>query len=164
MGDHIKLSIKSPNRIPKTTVDREHISVNVVILCASKRKQCLLFKFKWCESNVLVNFVCSYFVSRSFTKLLLCSQIKAPFGLTPSSEDCGPKPKLKGQRLGTVWLLGIIRIEEKKNGSKWPQHWRGKSEGPLPCRTSSPAPLSSLKGNPWGSGWTRLTACRRYCF
>lgn len=114
MGDHIKLSIKSPNCIPKTTVDREHISVNVVTLCASKRKQCLLFKLKWCESNVLVNFVCSYFVSRSFTKLLLCSQIKAPFGLTPSSEDCGPKPKLKGQRLGTVWLLGIIRIEEQK--------------------------------------------------
>ena len=87
-----------------------------MLLFCVLQKESLLFKFKWWESNVLVNLVCSYFVSRSFTKLLLCSQIKAPFGLTPSSEDCGPKPKLKGQRLGTVWLLGIIRIEEKK---KW---------------------------------------------
>lgn len=41
-----------------------------------------------------------------------CSQIRAILGLTPSSEDCGPKPKFQGQGLGTVWLLGTIRIEE----------------------------------------------------
>ena len=40
------------------------------------------------------------------------SQIRAILGLTPSSEDCGPKPKFQGQGLGTVWLLETIRIEE----------------------------------------------------
>jgi hypothetical protein len=39
------------------------------------------------------------------------------FGLTPSSENCGPEPKLQGQKLGTVWLLETIRIEEENVSS-----------------------------------------------
>jgi hypothetical protein len=58
----------------------------------------------------LILFVYRYFVSRSFAELLGCSQTRATLGLTPSSKHCGPKPKFQSQGLGTIWLLGTIRI------------------------------------------------------
>lgn len=60
----------------------------------------------------LILFVYRYFFARSFTKLLDCSHTGIILGLTPSSEDCGPKPKGQCQGLGTVLLLGTVRIEK----------------------------------------------------